>query len=257
MGGLGLGPLFASVLAEYAPAPLLLCFAVDLGLAVLAILVVYLAPETASRPVRPKLSIRKPTVPAEVRGVFIPAAIAGAAGFAVMGLFTAVVPAFLGQVLGYGNHALAGSVVFSLFIASTLGQALQTRLPRAARLPLGCLGLIIGMGCLTAAIETGMLFLMVLAGLVAGAGQGLSFRAGMGEIIAASPVEQRAEVASTFFVVAYVAISVPVVGLGLVTHAFDLVTAGLAFASAVALLSLVAAAILVIRQWSGHAATVF
>lgn len=70
----------------------------------------------------------------------------------------------------------------------------------------------------------------------------------MGEITAASPTERRAEVASTFFVIAYVAISIPVVGLGLIARALDLVTAGVAFASAVALLSLLAAVSLLIRQ---------
>lgn len=248
MGGLGLGPFVAGFLSQYAPAPLLLCFVLDLGLIALGGVVLWVAPETAQRPDRPRLTIRKPAVPPEVRGVFIPAAIAGFAGFAVMGLFTAVAPAFLAEVLGYGNHALTGSVVFMLFIGSMIGQTLQSRLPRVARLPLGCLGLIIGMGFLMAAIEVGSLPLMILAGLTAGAGQGASFRAGMGEITAASPVERRAEVASTFFVVAYVAISIPVVGLGLMARLSNLTTAGVIFASAVALLALISAIILLLRQ---------
>ena len=248
MGGLGLGPFVAGILAQYAPAPLLLCFVLDLVLIALAAGVLYLAPETARKPDRPRLTVRKPAVPPGVRGVFVPAAIAGFAGFAVMGLFTAVAPAFIGKVLGYSNHALTGSVVFMLFIGSTVGQTLQSRLPRAARLPIGCLGLIIGMGFLIAAIESGSLTLMIFAGAIAGAGQGASFRAGMGEITAASPAERRAEVASTFFVVAYVAISIPVVGLGLMARACGLPTAGVIFASAVALLSLISAVSLLARQ---------
>lgn len=248
MGGLGLGPFVAGLLAEYAPAPLLLCFVLDLVLVSAAFVIVGFAPETARRSDRPRLSVRKPSVPPEVRGVFIPAAIAGFAGFAVMGLFTAVAPAFLGKVLGYSNHALTGSVVFVLFIASTIGQTFQSRLPRAARLPLGCFGLIVGMGFMIAAIETGSLTLMILAGATAGAGQGASFRAGMGEITEASPAERRAEVASTFFVVAYVAISIPVVGLGLIARGFGLSTAGVVFAAAVAVLSVVSAISLLVRQ---------
>ncbi len=250
MGGLGLGPFVAGILAEYAPAPLLLCFVLDLGLIALAAAVLYVAPETARKPDRPRLTIRKPAVPPAVRGVFIPAAIAGFAGFAVMGLFTAVAPAFVGKVLGYSNHALTGSVVFMLFIGSTIGQTFQSRLPRPARLPVGCLGLIIGMGFLIAAIESQSLTLMIFAGAIAGAGQGASFRAGMGEITAASPAERRAEVASTFFVVAYVAISIPVVGLGLMARVYDLTVAGVIFASVVAVLSLISAVSLLVRQRS-------
>ncbi|WP_423821540.1 MFS transporter [Salinisphaera sp. SPP-AMP-43] len=248
MGGLGLGPFVAGWLAEYAPWPLHLCFIVDLVLIGLALIAVFVAPETAKRPERPRLSIRKPAVPPAVRGVFVPAATAGFAGFAVMGLFTAIAPAFIGEVLGYSNHALTGVVVVLLFIGSIIGQTQQGRLPRAWRLPLGCIGLILGMGFLIASIEVGSLALMTIGGVIAGAGQGASFRAGMGEITAASPVERRAEVASTFFVVAYVAISIPVVGLGLIARALDLATAGAIFAAAVAVLAAASALLLWLRQ---------
>lgn len=248
MGGLGAGPLFSGILAEYAPAPLLLCFVTDLMLVVLAAFAVYLAPETARRAERPKLSIRRPSIPREVRGVFIPAAIAGFAGFAVMGMFTAIAPAFLGELLGYGNHALIGLVVFFLFIASIMGQSLQSRLPRSGRLPVGCVGLIVGMGLVIAAIETGSLAVLFVSGIIAGLGQGVSFRAGMGEIAAASPAAQRAAVASSYFVVAYVAISIPVVGLGLLARELNLATAGVIFAALVALLALISAASLLLQQ---------
>ncbi|RJS91223.1 MFS transporter [Salinisphaera sp. Q1T1-3] len=251
MSGLGFGPLLAGVLAEYFTMSLQLCFIVDVVLIALAGVVVALAPETAQRPSKPQLRIRRPNVPPAVLGVFVPAAIAGFAGFAVMGLFTAIAPAFMGQVLGYDNHALTGVVVFAVFVASTVGQMLQGRLPRAARLPTGCLGLIIGMGGVIGAIALQSLMLLVLGGLVAGAGQGAAFRAGMGEISAASPAERRAEVASTFFVVAYVAISIPVVGLGVTARLAGLASAGMLFAAMVAVLALVSAMLLLWRQRRG------
>lgn len=250
MGGLGLGPFLAGWLGEYAPWPLHLCYVVDLCLIGLALIAVYTAPETIRRPDRPKLSIRKPTVPASVRSVFLPAAIAGFAGFAMIGLFTAVAPAFLGDVLGYDNRALTGIVVFVLFIGSIAGQSQQGKLPRVWRLPIGCIGLIIGMAFVIASIEIHSLALMIMGGVVSGLGQGASFRAGMGEITAASPAERRAEVASTFFVVAYVAISIPVVGLGLIARAYGLTVAGVIFAAVVAVLSLISAVSLLVRQRS-------
>ena len=60
----------------------------------------------------------------------VPAAIAGFAGFMVLGLFTAVAPAFLAQVLGLSNHVLTGLVVFALFAASTAGQLALERVPQ-------------------------------------------------------------------------------------------------------------------------------
>ncbi|MES1928456.1 major facilitator superfamily transporter [Salinisphaera dokdonensis CL-ES53] len=248
MGGLGLGPLFAGVLSQYLPAPLTLCFIVDLALIALAGMAVVLAPETARRPARPRLRIQSLQVPPEVRGVFVPAAIAGFAGFAVLGLFTAIAPAFMGQILNYSNHALTGAVVFLLFVASTVGQIGQARLPERWRLPVGCVGLIAGIALVALAIIASSLGLLVGGALVAGVGQGVAFRAGMGAVTAASPTERRGEVASTFFVVLYIAISIPVVGIGVVADTIGLRVAGIGFSIAVAVLAAVALASLLTRR---------
>jgi MFS family permease len=248
MGGLGLGPLFAGALSQYLPAPLTLCFIADLVLIALAAVAVALAPETARRPERPRLRIQSLRVPAEVRGVFVPAAIAGFAGFAVLGLFTAIAPAFMGKILNYSNHALTGAVVFALFVASTLGQIGQARLPQAWRLPLGCAGLIVGIALVALAIVVSSLAVLLAGALVAGVGQGVAFRAGMGAVTAASPAERRGEVASTFFVVLYVAISIPVVGIGVVADTIGLRVAGIGFSIAVAILAAFALASLMLRR---------
>jgi len=237
MGGLGLGPLFAGVLAQYLPAPLLLCYALDLGLVLLLATVVWRAPETAEVPDRARLGLQPLSVPPDVRAVFIPAAIAGFAGFAVLGLFTAVAPAVMGKILGVSNHALTGFVVFLLFVGSMAGQLGQSRMADGVRLPVGCVVLIAGVACVGLAIGTASLVLLVLGAVVAGIGQGVAFRAGLGAITAASPPRRRAEVASTFFVVAYVAISIPVVGVGLMADMVGLATAGMVFSGVVALLA--------------------
>ncbi|MES1940797.1 major facilitator superfamily transporter [Salinisphaera sp. T5B8] len=248
MGGLGFGPLFAGVLSQYLPAPLHLCFIVDLMLIVLAAVAILCVPETARRPARVRLRIQSLQVPAQVRGVFIPAAIAGFAGFSVLGLFTAIAPAFMGKILHYENHALTGLVVFVLFVASTLGQIGQARLPQAWRLPLGCIGLIVGIALVALAIILSSLVVLVAGAIVAGIGQGVAFRAGMGAVTAASPPERRGEVASTFFVVLYVAISIPVVGIGVAAQTLGLRSAGIGFSAAVAVLAAVALVSLLVRR---------
>ena len=53
---------------------------------------------------------------------------------------------------------------------------------------------------------------------------------------------------STFFVVAYVAISIPVVGIGLTARFLGLATTGVSFAALVALLAAVALVLLVKRR---------
>jgi MFS family permease len=244
MGGLGFGPLVAGVLSQYAGSALRLCFIVDLVLVVPAAIGVWAMPEPVQAKGRPRLLPQRLHVPAEVRATFVRAALAGFAGFAVLGLFTAVAPAFLGQVLGVKSHATVGLVVFVVFAASAAGQVALERVPGRVALPAGCLALIAGMGLLALGLADSSLALLVTGGVVAGFGQGLSFRSGLAAVNEESPTDRRAEVASSFFVVAYVAISIPVVGEGVLAETAGLRPAGLIFAGVVAMLSAIVLALL-------------
>jgi MFS family permease len=253
-GGLALGPLVAGVLAQLAPLPLRLPFWVGLGLILLAILAVWAMPETVDVPEHPRLRISRPDLPPQVRPVFIRAATAGAAGFAVLGLFTAVAPSFLLELLHDPGHALSGAVVFTVFAASTLGQvALARRLGRGA-LAAGCVALIFGMGLLAAGLAATSLALVIASAIIAGLGQGLCMRAGLEAVNTQAPAQRRAGVASTFFIVMYVAISLPVIGVGIAATRLGLQTAGIAFSIGVAAIAAIALATLIpARTGTTHA----
>jgi MFS family permease len=239
MGGLGAGPLLAGVLAQYAPLPLALCFIVDLLLVVLAILGVFAVAEPVQRPATMRLRPQKITVPAEIQGVFTRAVIAGFAGFAVLGLFTAVSPAFLGTVLHDTNSALTGAVVLSVFLASTVGQSLSMVIGERRALLLGCAGLIAGMILVGTSLPVRSLAVLIVGAVVAGVGQGMSFRAGLETVTSASPPAKRGEITSSYFVMLYVGIAIPVIGEGAAAQAFGLITAGTVFAALVAILAAV------------------
>jgi len=240
MGGLGLGPLLAALVATWAPGPLTAPFYADLGLVVLAVVCVRLLPETVQPVRRTALRPQAVRVPAQIRPVFLRAAIAGFAGFAVMGLFSAVSPAFLGQVLGLSSMVVVGVVVASVFGASVLGQAASVRLSTARGLTVGCAALILGMAMLAVSLPLSSLALLVAGGVVAGLGQGLSFRAGLGSVAEATAPDQRGEVSSAFFVSLYVGIALPVVGEGVAATFLGLVPAGILFSVVVGLLALLA-----------------
>jgi MFS family permease len=179
-----------------------------------------------------------------VRTIFVRAALAGFAGFAVLGLFTAIAPGFLRGILDINNHAIVGLVVFFVFASSLVGQTALDRVFRRVALPAGCVLLIAGMGLVALGLALSSLAALLAGGVIAGLGQGLSFHAGLAAINQASPAERRGEVASSFFVVAYVAISVPVVGVGVLAELIDLRDAGLIFAAVVIALALVVLALL-------------
>lgn len=243
VGGLGCGPLLAGIVAQWATTPLRLTFWIDLGLLIPAFAAILAIPEPVAIRGRPQLRVQALRVPQELRSIFVRASLAGFAGFAVLGLATAVSPAFLG-VLGVTSHAVVGLVVFGVFAASAVGQLLLGAVPRGRALATGCAGLILGMAVFASGLAASSLALLVLGAVIAGTGQGLSFRAGLTGLNAVAPPEHRAEIASSFFVVAYVAISLPVIGEGLLAQAAGLKTAGLVFAGVVAVLAAVVLALL-------------
>lgn len=240
MLGLGLGPLLAGFTSQYLADPLHLVFYVHLALLLLAAVGVALIRETVQRPPTLKLNIQKPSVPASVRSVFISASIAGLAGFSVAGLFTSMVPSVMIHIMEQRGGLVIGAVIGLFFVASIVGQALLQWLPKALHMSLGCMGLIIGMVCLGLSIATAQVMLLVVAGFVAGVGQGMILRSGMGAVTASSPAHQKAAVTSAFFVVLYVSISVPVVAVGFSVQVFGLPHVGEFFASLVALVALLA-----------------
>ena len=236
IGGLGSGPVLAGLLVQYAPQPLLLPFVVHIVLALLAVGAVLLAPETSSRTGR--IALQRLAVPADVRGVFVTAATAAFAGFAVMGLFTSVAPSFVAGVIGTDNHAVAGAVAASIFLASAAAQLAGRWIPPPRAVAAGCALLVVGMVILAAALLFSSLPGILTAALIAGAGQGISFSRGLAAVVERAPTQHRGEVSSTYFVVAYVAISLPVVGVGLAARSWGLRPAGVAFAAAVGVLAL-------------------
>jgi MFS family permease len=237
LGGLGLGTLLAGLLADYCRSPLRLPFIVDLGLLVPALLGLLMTPETVQRTAF-RLRLQRLKVPTEVRGVFIRGAAAGFGSFAVAGVFSSVAPVFLGQILGRTSHALAGAVVFILFTASIVGQLIVSRLSDRRALVSGCVLLVGGVGLLALALGIESLAALIAAASVVGLGQGLVIGAGLAAINQRAPVEHRGETASSFFVVMYVGLSLPVIGVGVAAHAFSLRTAGIGFSAAVAVLVL-------------------
>jgi MFS family permease len=246
IGGLGLGPLVAGLLVQYAPAPLKLSFAVHIVLMLLAAASVAIAPETSPR--NGSIGFQRLALPSQVRAVFITAATAGFAGFAVLGHFSAASPSFLASVIGISNHAVAGAIVFSIFASSALAQLASRRIEANKAVAVGCGVLIVGTLIIAASLQFSSLALLMLGAVVAGAGQGISFSRGLAAVADQTPADRRAEVSSTYFFVAYIGISLPVIGEGLAAEAWGLRTAGAAFALAVAALTAVCLVAILMRE---------
>jgi MFS family permease len=218
LGGIGIGPLVAGLLAQFAPAPLRLPYIVVGGaLAVLALLVA-LSPETVIRPEPlPAWHRQRISVPGHARGLFFAATSAAIAAFAVYGVFNSLVPSFLAGTLHEDSHAVAGAVAFSAFAAGALAQLAFGRLSNVRMLRLSVPVLLTGLGLFTAGMWIPSLAVFVIGGIVTGAGGGLVFRGALVAAGSTAPATSRAEVLAGFFLGAYIGLSVPVIGLGIAT----------------------------------------
>lgn len=235
-GGLGLGTLLSGALATYALAPLRLPYGVDLALVAVAFGAMLAVPETIECPNRRlRLQLTRLRVPENIRRTFLTAVTAGMCAFAVSGLFGAIVPSFLVRVLHQSQPVLTGAVVFVLFAMTALGQFAVGSIARRLALAVACGTLIVGTVTLALGVAFESLAWIFAAAAIEGAGQGLAMGAGLAAINEETE-EQRGEVGSTYFVMLYAALALPVIGVGLLVSAWTLPAAALVFCGVIGII---------------------
>jgi hypothetical protein len=217
LGGIGLGPLVAGLLAQYAPDPLRVPYVVFVVLMLAALLAVALAPETVdAAPIgyRPQ----RMSIPAGDGARYVAATAAAMAEFALFGLFTSLAPSILSGTLHQNSHALAGATTFVVFGTAALGQTLLARAGLLRQLRAGFAVLGAGLVLLAAGAWLASLPVFMLGGAVAGGGAGVAFKGSVSTVISLAPAEQRGEALAGMFLAAYVGLAVPALALGLATQ---------------------------------------
>jgi MFS family permease len=216
IGGLAIGPLVSGLLITWFPAPLITPYAVFLVLLVVALLVAALVPETvdtvaARRPYRPQ----RIAVPAQARGEFWVAGIGAFSGFAVLGLSMALTPTVLAVAMGVTSRLAAGAVPFAVLMSAALAQVFTVRMPLRRQLQLAWALMGVGIVAMAGSVVGGILWGFVVAGIVAGSGVGILFRASLGVGASVAPAGSRGEVLAAIFLIAYVGLAVPTLLIGL------------------------------------------
>lgn len=232
-GGAAAGVLLCGVLAQWAPAPEVTPFVAGMIICALAASALTFVPETAERQ-RGGLRIRRPRVPAEIRGAFARVSLTAAAVWAVVaGLFLAVMPSYAGQLVLHSRNLALLALMAALVLVSSCAAQLAVRrgAPPAQAQAAGLVLLAAGLLALVLAAPAHSAALLVTGAILAGAGHGLAFLAAQDELTRIAPAHQRAEVSAAFYVCIYLGVSVPVIGIGLVAVATTLFTAITTFAA--------------------------
>ena len=213
VGALGVGPLIAGCLAEWASWPLTLSYLVVLGLGAVALVGLLFVPETgtkeahAERQASRHRSLRLP----------IPAAAGTVTAFASNGLFAGLAGLILAVTLGRTSHALAGATLFLVFSCGVVSQVATTKLSASLVLALGTLSMLVGLVLLVVSVRlsTPSLALFLTSGALTGAGVGAVFKGTSGIVLEAAAPEDRLAMTSRLLIVLYVGLSIPVVGVGI------------------------------------------
>ncbi|MGW3164372.1 MFS transporter [Streptomyces sp. NPDC001142] len=238
MGGLACGTLLAGVLADVAPSPLRTPWVVMLVLAAIGMLGVVMGGESSDHRTGFSLRFQPLRIPSEIRSDFLRSAMVAGAGFAVLGVLTAVTGLFLGTVLNQSSHTPTGLVVFIAFACTAFGQLLVRLLRPGTALPVACVGLIAAAALIAVAMATSTLAPLLIGAAVNGLATGIAVGHGIGGITTRSAPQHRGASVSTFFAILYSMLAVPAIGVGVLIRQTSLRPAGETFSAVVAALAL-------------------
>jgi MFS family permease len=237
-GGIAVGALVASVLVQYAPDPLVTPFVVMLALVGITLLLTMALPEPVVDRTRLRLRPQRPHVPAETRRAFTLAALAVLSSWSIAGLYLALGPTLVGELMHTSNRLAGGAAVLALTLPAAITQVVWRRLDARRAAVYGSAVLAGGMALTAASLSTGSAALFLSATVITGGGFGVAFMGALRSLTQAVPEQHRAEVMSAFYVVAYFSIAVPAVAAGLVAPALGLEPTFRIFSGVVALLAL-------------------
>jgi MFS family permease len=218
-GGIALGILVSSSLADLGWESRVLPYLVLLGLFGGALLGVWVMPEPVAKTLRMRMAPRRPTVPTAIRGPFLLASLAALASWSIGGLFFSLGPALSDDLFKSTNVIVSAVGVVALAGSAALAGLVLGRIPPWVAASAGSLPLAAGVVMIVTATAIGSSPIYLIGSVLGGVGFGLAFLGGLRGLVSVVPERDRGSVMSAFYVVAYASLSVPAVVAGaLVPH---------------------------------------
>lgn len=221
LAGTAAGPIVGGVLAEYAPRPDVLPYAVHLVL--LGWTWRRVSALTAGAASGRRWVPTRPEIPRGMRMLFTTSAASGFLAWAVAGLFLAITPALLTRSVAT-DRAVIGCILGAVLVCSVATQPVVARFgSRWAQLVgLGALSISLGLLALSAG---GSIPVTLVAAVLAGAGHGLAYGGASAAIEAAAPPDKRGAITGALYLAFYLGAGCPAVAIGLMTLVDTLATA--------------------------------
>ncbi len=238
--GAGLGPILAGFTYQYVAEPVVLVFAVNVVLLVVALIgYVGLPLQRPTGQDRGFLWPRLPHVPARNRGQVFRGAAVFAPGLTATSFVLSLGPSLLVLAVGNTSPLLAGGAAGVMFLAATGSQLVLTRLGVRRLFALGTVSTILAMAAIVGTVVTKNPALFVAAALLAGSGQGLGQLGGLRLIAHHVDDNRRAEANAALNISAYLPAALLTVATGYAVGGLGMPTAATVLAATVAASGLV------------------
>ncbi|MEU4213460.1 MFS transporter [Streptomyces sp. NPDC026206] len=230
--GAGLGPLLAGVLSETLPAPTVTVFLVEIALLALAFLTVLRMPVHRPAVVGKGAWIRVPKVPQGNGRQLLLGIAVFAPGITSASFVLSLGPSLLSGLLGTTSRVVAGAMAFVMFLTATGVQFAVKQLQVRTILIAGSASIVAGMAALMAAVHTSSVTFLVVAAVLAGAGQGMGQLGGLSLLNSSVPGARLAEANAALNVSGYVPAGALPVSAGYLSDAIGLTNGATTFAVA-------------------------
>lgn len=242
MLGMAGGALGAAALVQFAPQPMQLVFEVLAVLLVLQTVAANWLPETtqrragALRSLRPSVSVPRAALPTLL--MILPM---NTAQWALGGFYTSLGPTLARHVSGIHAPLIGGGLIATLVLSGAAAILwLRTR-PAREVLAGSAAALVAGLAVTLWGVQAHAVVPLFLGSTIAGAGFGAGFNASVRSLVPLAPADQRGAMMAGFFVVSYLAFSLPALAAGLAVGLFGLEATALGYG----------AVLMVLCGWAG------
>lgn len=239
LAGLGIGALFAGVVAEFAPAP---------AFTVWLVLVVVMAAGTVFTVFTPETSSRKPgavaalvprvSVPRQVRRLFLTALPGIVSAFMLMALFLGLVPIVLAAVFEVRGPVAGALAAFVAFACGTVVSAVTSGVRPHRLRRSGTLAMALAAILFAGSVGTGAQVLVWAAAVSGGAGLGAAFSGTTRGLVPEVRAHERAGLFAAIYLVAYLAMGVSAIVAGLLVGVVGVAAMAAGFGVVVAIVAL-------------------
>jgi MFS family permease len=220
-GGAAAGALMAGILAQYAPAPLMLSYLVSLGLLMLAVLGVISMVEPLPRAQRRPWRAHLPQLP-PARWPFLLATAVFAFAVGVNALFLTLIPSYVTTLLHITNLAFVVAPVAIFFFLGALAEILFRKQPARRSAIVGLFLLVCGLIAIVFTGPTQSIPLLLIGAVFGGIGQGLAFLGSLALADALMPRDRRGSILATYYALVYLSFGATAIGVGWLATYLDL-----------------------------------